>query len=481
MIDLFRTLKKNKIKKLSNSERLALLQVIAAIMIIIFTTLRLPLNDYVNGGLALITASILLFSGIKRNTKKITLYEQTLNYIFNEVETSFDSFVDYIMSKRENVHTNKAFEDEIIKKARYGSRETKRKLARSLHFFNMMDKELTKEIIRILREDIIDKTNTDIRRRTVESLLSIIQMQDSFKKRRRYARYFLNYFNYYFKDEIYTGIACIEALFYCYKYVFSKNSLKQKVKKRYEKLVIDYSIQNNNPEESMSLKKVWDILETMSDVSHSSEKLTYIEDRSINGTDIEKLVIVKNLFYLCPNFPNCITDECVNSPYWTIIASMLRRYMQDDNRYLSMPTVRYFDCLCRLLKYEDCREEALVIIRHYFNTDNIIILRTVFDKILLLKDYAGKYADNILNELVNNLNTILEESINNIKRAMDKYPRAYKFFELYDGRKKVRKINVCSDDDFELANDENLANICNRIKKHTDYLKFMGYVKSHIR
>lgn len=387
-----------------------------------------------------------------------------------------------------------AFNEILYNIAKEGSYENKRKLSRALPYLYDIDRELVKKVLTVLRGDTY-KGNTDIRRRTIEAALTIIQKSGSGRESRRRYHELKEVFGYKTYDDAYTSVACIESYFYLYTYVAKNKRQKRRISDEYNKLraatvrAVDAEVGKVDEKFKEEIDDIWTALSdlvTVSKVENENYKQakTNLEEIINGSSKYPKLAIIKNLYYSCPCYPRCLVEKnCTvgTSSYMMNKILGFLTQVQNNDIFLAMPTVRYFDCVCNNVRSGDAKDISKHIIFEYFNHDNLLIMQTAFDKFAKLVSTDKKFASEIAHILLDNLTEQAEKNINDIKtiiEGLDENKRS--LYEIYHGRLKVKfKYDYCNTR-LSVESDEELCMINDKINEYHDEIKFIGKVKKLI-
>ncbi len=445
-------------------------------------------GNIINGIAILVVFSI-------ENSRNVKYYELTGQFIFNKLGESFSSFMDFLMSeeyKKMPFDEHNVFHDKLLELAETDNYDIKRKISRALPYLYEIDKAMTCELVEILRNDM-HNDRTDIRRRTLEAMVTIIQKQVSKRKRYALAKKFFKHFRYHEGDDSYTIVACIENFYFVYDFVFTTADDKQECLDAFAELkeAVNraFLAQVGVIEESLcaDMDNIWESLVALSalgDINRNYylEKRKFIDNVIVNGAKFSKLAVVKNLYYTCSSFPECLHNQrCVasNSKYMMDKINRFLTNALDQDVFLAMPTVRYFDCVCNNICKGEARTVARAIIREYFSSEELIITQTAFDKFAKLLANDRDFAKEILAELLKEESNQVDTDSKQIKDKIDALPDDKKqYFSVETGRIKFktamddthRKRNSRS------ANDE-IKEIDTLIKHYNERVRFIGKIK----
>jgi len=407
----------NKVlKRFKLSEWLIISQIVLSMGTLFLTTiLGSDIIDIVGLIGNVINGAVLIVVFFSENSKNIKSHELMGQFIFNQVGDNFGAFMDFLMSDQyENIPFDErnVLHRKLIEMAQSDDYDIKRKLSRAIpHIFDI-DQKMAMDIIEILRKDIYND-RTDIRRRTLEAALSIIQRQPNLKKQKKYAQKFFDLFSYHKYDDSYTIVACIECYYFVHDFVFSKKEIRRCLA-AFEELKKDtiraYELGIGCVEECLvnDMGHIWDVLSalsTMQSIKHPNyaECKRLIDETLIDGAKFSKLTVVKNLYYTCEGFPECLSGckcNATSSKYMMEKISGFLNNMMDNNIFLAMPTVRYFDCVCNNICKSEAKKVARSIIHDYFASDELLIPQTAFDKFSKLLKEDSFFALSVLQELL---------------------------------------------------------------------------------
>lgn len=487
---------KNLIKRFKLSEWLLISQVILSIATLFLTTyLGDTIIDLVGLIGNIINGVALMLVFFFENSRNVKYYELTGQFIFNKLNDSFSSFMDFLMSdeyKKRPFNEHNVLHDKLIEMAQSNDYDAKRKISRALPYLFDLDKKMTMEIVSILRKDVY-KGRTDIRRRTIEALITILQKQAKHKKQKKLASKFLKHFTYCDLDDSYTLVACIEGCYFLFDYVFDNLKDKNKCKDVFNSLKADayraFIAGWGYVEECIvsDMDNIWNVLSALSGlqnirIENYIQNKNFIENILVSGQKFSKLVVVKNLYYTCEGFPECLSGQSctVNTSKYMLdkINSFLTNAI-DKDIFLAMPTVRYFDCVCNNICNCGARETAKSIMREYFLSDELLITQTAFDKFAKLLNEDKDFAKEILTDLLKEEQEILHNQSNNIVNIISQLPETKKsYFSIVQSRLKFKSSLENSHSARSLANsDEQIKEVNDLINNYNERVKFIGKIK----
>ena len=363
----------------------------------------------------MINGIVLIVVFFFENTKSVRSHELMGQFIFNQVGENFSAFMDFVMSDaydRTSLDERNILHSKLVEMAAGDDYEIKRKLSRAIPYIFDIDKGMATDIIEILRGDLYND-RTDIRRRTLEAVLTIIQRQPVLKKQRRYAKKFFDLFAYRKFDDAYTIVACIECYFSIYEFVVAPKDKKQCLES-FEELkqsaVRAHDLGIGYIDDSIvgDMDHIWQVLVALSSLqdirrADYAESKRLIDETLATGGKFSKLSVVKNLYYSCEGFPECLCGHKCTVASSKYMMSKIHGFLTDaiDNDvFLVMPTVRYFDCVCNNVCKNEAKSVAREIIRGYFSSDQLLIAQTAFDKFAKLVKVDSAFAGEVLADLI---------------------------------------------------------------------------------
>lgn len=487
---------KKILKRFKLSEWLLLSQVLlSGITLILAAYLGDTVIDIIGLVGNIINGIVLIVVFFFENSKNIKYHELTGQFIFNKVGESFASFMDFLMSDeyaKSDLDERNLLSAQLIKMAEEGDYDTKRKLSRALPYLFDVDRKTTADIMALLRKDIYND-RTDIRRRTIEAALSIIQRQPSQKKMRRYARRYLPLFSYHKYDDGYTVVACIESYYFLYAFVFTRaadkqrclegfNALKQAATRAYE-----LGIGSVEPAIIGDMDNIWDVLcslSAMQDINHPDcaacrEK---IDATLSGGAKFSKLSVVKNLYYTCEGFPECLSGHKCTASGSKYMMNKIHRFLTaalDNDVFLAMPTVRYFDCVCNNVCKGDAKAVARAIIEEYFSSGELLITQTAFDKFAKLLKEDTAFARDIILEMIAKENKHAAKASAEILSCLEKLPEHERaLFTVEAARTKFKSMLSPSYrplTDGQISEEAKAVDLM--IDSYNDRIRFIGKIK----
>ena len=486
---------KNFFKRFKLSEWLLLVHLLlSAVTLALTAFLGDTIVDIIGLAGNIINAIAILVVFSIENSRNIKYYELTGQFIFNKLGESFSSFMDFLMSeeyKKMPFDEHNLLETKLCEFARYGDYDTKRKISRALPYLYEVDKSMTVEIMEILRDDLY-QNRTDIRRRTLEAMVTIIQKEDNPKRKIKIANKFFDFFAYHDRDDSYTITACIENYYFVYEYVFTSPADKERCLEAFEKLKSQVKlaceakvgeIDDCLPDD---MDNIWKVLSTLSNLKTVNKDYalgkSFIETVITSGQKYSKLAVVKNLFYTCKNFPSCLNSHACTAVGSSFMMEKIHRFLTnalDSDMFLAMPTVRYFDCVCNNVTNGEAKNTARSIMREYFSSEELIIPQTAFDKFAKLLYTDRPFATVIYNELLSAVSskaTTQSQEILDKLNALSEDKRA--LFSVDNGRLKFKTVGDVTpylknkspeNDDVRLVNMQ--------IQRYNERIKFIGKIK----
>lgn len=487
---------KKMVKRFKLSEWLIICQLISSIIALILSNA----NNYIADAFGLVwnifNSIAILIVFLRNNAKNYKSYEITGQFIFSKLGNSFSDFMDYLMSdeyKPNSFEEQSLLQDSLYSIAKDGSYEDRRKISRALPYLYNIDKKMTYSIACVLRDDIFDE-NTDIRRRTIESALSIIQNTVGTNKQKKLYRKYKHLFGYWDMDDSYTIVASIESYFYCYSYIADSEKEKKAILKEFniykEKVIAAYNAGIGRIRDTLieDIDTIWDVLMSLYKIGHTSpaehaDSRKFVEEiiKGESGT-FAKLAVVKNLYYTCKSYPNCLNQKSCpasSSGYMMTAINYFLTSQLEGDIFLSMPTVRYFDCVCNNLHQRSTRKISLQIMQNYYTHSNMLINQTAFDKFARLMSEAPDFGREILSELLENNTELLKEESNNLQEKINQLPpEKQEYFSITQGRTKIKKVNCSTYKQQQYReSDDQIREIDAMIDAHHDRIRFISKIK----
>ncbi len=476
------------------SQYLLLAQVLLTVATIALkgTTDGTDIVEYVSMGWSLVNGVVTLVVIMLENRQNLKYYEVTSQFIFHKLSNNFDEFMDFLMSdeyKKTTETEQKLFHDGMLETVVRGDYETRRKISRALPYLYDIDRGLTLRIAQRLREDIMGG-KTDIRRRTVEAVLTIIQKAEEPNDARRRARRFLDFLHYHEDDDVYTVVALVESIFYISRFLGEKEPWREEAHRLLESLKANVEQVRETDETQLSSAEIDEIFATLSSLADISSGTVAsvkaakqaIERTLREGSRYAKLAVVKNMYYTCKGYPECLRTRSCSASCGTYMMEKVHSFLTsaiDSDVFLAMPTVRYFDCVCYNLHKHDVGRIAKKIMYEYFTSDNLLIMQTAFDKIAMLISDDRGFASHVVSELLSRLEETARAESLSIVEAVSALPAdAQVYYRVTEGRKRVKRQGTASYHDVKLREErEELAAIDRQIDQHAKTLSFIGKIK----
>ena len=489
---------KNFFKRFKLSEWLLLVQIVlSALTLFLTTVLGDSIVDIVGlvGNIVNGIALLVVFS--LENARNIKYYELTGQFIFNKLGENFSSFMDFLMSeeyKKMPFDEHNVLQDKLQEVARTGDYEVKRKISRALPYLHEVDSKMTLSLIEILRSDICNDS-TDIRRRTLEAMHNIIQKEPRKSKQIKLARKFERFFHYHQYDDSFTIVACIEYFYFLHDYIFISDADKVHCRANFEKLkqstrrAYDAQIGTVSADLCEDMENIWSTLcslSVMRDVTREDycEKRRFIEQILSTGGQFSKLTVVKNLFYTCKNYPTCLLDKKCTASGSRYMMEKINHFLAnalDQNVYLAMPTVRYFDCVCNNIHRTESKDAAQNIMRGYYCSDVLLIAQTAFDKFGKLLELDPLFAKEILADLLEEEQQQADDQSQQILEQIEALPPQRKdYFLAKPGRMKFKIQGTQTRKQRTVRSGfDDVKEIDQMIMDYQDRIRFIGKIKKY--
>lgn len=489
---------KNFFKRFKLSEWLLLGQLLLSSLTLFLTTIWgdsivdiVGLVGNIINGIALLVVFSL------ENSRNVKYYELTGQFIFNKLGENFSAFMDFLMSeeyKHMPFDEHNILQEKLLEMARTGDYDVKRKISRALPNLYEVDRKMTMALIEILRSDFY-QNRTDIRRRTLEAMLTIIQKEPRKRKRKALAKQFDDFFRYRDYDDSYTIVACIENYYFLHDYVYTTEEDKALCRRDFEKLKQDafraFQARIGGIETVLcgDMDNIWAVLSALSvlrDVTHEDyqEKHQFIESVLTTGAKFSKLTVVKNLFYTCKNYPECLRGHSCTVSGSRFMMEKINHFLTnalDQDVFLVMPTVRYFDCVCNNVCRSEAKETARNIIREYFSSDVLLIAQTAFDKFAKLMERDSAFGKEVLAELLEEETEQAMAQSLTIKERIDALPQEQRqYFLVETGRLKFKSLGSSTRKQRAVRDScEEVRQIDTMIQSYHERIRFIGKIKKY--
>jgi hypothetical protein len=234
------------------------------------------------------------------------------------------------------------------------------------------------------------------------------------------------------------------------------------------------------------MDNIWKVLSTLSNLKTVNKDYAkgkeYIEWVIASGQKYSKLAVVKNLFYTCKNFPSCLTSHTCSAVGSAFMMEKIHRFLTnalDSDMFLSMPTVRYFDCVCNNVTNGEAKNTARAIMREYFSSEELIIPKTAFDKFAKLlatdRPFASTLYDELLTSVSNRATTQSQEILDKLN-ALSEDKRA--LFSVESGRLKFKTVgDVTPYLKNKSPENDDVRAVNMQIKRYNERIKFIGKIK----
>lgn len=309
---------------------------------------------------------------------KMKIMGLSIDYMLNQGGVTLDDVMGILISnklKKRIVDPTRNFFETIEKLCINGNPEQRRRVAESLPALYRLNKKGTKDIIeKKLRNDFDDaEWHDDNRRRTVEALLYLPKKENDFVKKIIRLR---------LHDSIYTIIAIVEIISMTKKFKIDEktellNRLKKEVKTfQLGQCVLDFIQEAETFLGDLTLKE--------KDVLIRCNFMREIFKHS--KSNYMKILISKNILYICPNRKKCLKmDECQDPVTCASCIFELFDLCFDsiNHENIRRPMAKEDVCFCLLsmLEHTACRNEARRRIISLIKEQDMIIAITVFDYI----------------------------------------------------------------------------------------------------
>lgn len=245
--------------------------------------------------------------------------------------------------------------------------ETRRRIAAALPALLRLDLTLGESLVQILRQDWDDKWKTDIRRRAVEALPSILHEDPGFVKES------LRIFD---GDELYTTIAAVEVL-----HSMCNKRHQKAVVKLFRSLLDEMEDRRYSGLETEAIRTLWTLLNSSQRDRYGATGI-FREYRDSANVYVQ-ICVARNVRRLCPGYPVCRKrDYCVGRP--NLVLGFVNAFLdpeRDHNVRRPMARQESLDCLLNLLGSPLHRAQVREVIWQLIKDDDAIIPTGTFDKI----------------------------------------------------------------------------------------------------
>ncbi len=338
---------------------------------------------------ALIIALLPIYVNATKKKQDVRIMAFTSQYLLEEDKSKVDDLLDLLITgkwKSYKLDPVKTFFGSLEDLSKNGDVEIRRRIAEALPALFILDVESSKKLFYILRQDYDESFwKSDIRRRAIQSLSNIIEIDKEFVLNNLYIRS---------KDEIYTVIAIIEVLAIIRKDKPKKaNNIYNIIRKGIE----DYSF-----EEQEAIESLWKFIEMVD----KDKRKTILELERLKETDniTFAICLARNFRKLC-NYPRCMEENFCSSDFSDKILNYMVFFLNpsnDDN--VRRPICRCLDCLLLIFsqKSHPCYEQAKRLIWGIFTDKDIVIRLSALDKLDNLYDINSIYCHQLLSYLIQN-------------------------------------------------------------------------------
>lgn len=487
------------LKRLRLTHILLIIEILTGSITLILKALGVAFADEIGPLWNILNSLLLLLAYLSESRKNERYYELAGHFIFGKLGENFSSFLDFMISedyKNDTVSERLYFKEKLKNISQNGEYEQRRKLARALPNFYSVDKENASKILETFRNESMTDISDDLRRRSLEAILLLIQKAPDKKEQRRRYRRFKKHIKYVQGDDAYVIVALIELLFFVQKEVV-KESQKKKIdamfielKKDVAKAINDKTkdVPANMCEEISNGIKVLELLRRVGETNGAREEECVSEIKKLlaEAGFYTELIYIKNLCYTCSGYPECLKcDKCpVNyTPKYLLDASfagLMRPIEKPDDVFLVMPASRYFECACNNLSSKTFRKKAQTILTGYYTSPILLIIRSSFDKLSKLYKKDPAFAAEVTKDMTESLTIKLKENSKVLDEMLAALPCEKRdYYTVTSGRKKYHeKENLNFEQKMDKAADKGCHEVEKAIDRQNDLLSFIGEVKS---
>lgn len=280
-----------------------------------------------------------------------------------------------------------SFFDILEIKCQNGNVEEKRRIAEAIPMLYHIDRNGTKKLTEILRNDYDDIYHDDNRRRAIEALKYYNKVDASFIKKMLVIRE---------GDSVYTVIAIIEIILFT-------NVIKSKNKEsELKKLNSNLQINHFTEDQKKFFEEVITFFTTIQELTSYNQIETlqqYYTKMFFNSKFYMRILIAKNMISICPFHEQCRKkNACLNNHSKKIIIDFFDLCLKNEKnvrRPMAKEDVCY--CLLRMMKFPEFRDAAKERIIRLIKDNDQIISTTSFDYIYDIYDTDIKLYKEIMN------------------------------------------------------------------------------------
>lgn len=435
------------------ARRFAKVKYIVAVIKVVISLLAILAYFYANNVMFLLVPLFLtllgellvtvdLFSGEFNNAR---YYEQINKFSFGKLNSDTGEFLDFLISdgiKKETVKERETVR-KILEKITgpEGTYEDRRKLVRAIPNLYKIDKNEAIKLLKQLRYLSGNPMNKDIRRRSIDSALILVEQGEKLGKYYRYARVRkILYPADGNKDDLFCAVSLAEALMYMRESFFWGRS--KHIENRIKEL--EKYISNNNAsyckasskDTTVEIDEAYDLLKKIKTLS--GEERTAAENelnKMLSKKDYATtLFIIRNLRITCPGYPSCVgLGKCGEDPQSLFLINKVyellgKKNVEDEQIDLIRPVVRHFDCVLNNMSGPaDKKVLAEKTMKRFFSNRDYLINRTAFDKFGLLVDRQPDFVSAKMHSILDSVN----------KKILAKYDEQDALFKTMDKNEKM--------------------------------------------
>lgn len=349
--------------------------IIGIIALLLYVFNLLDLLTLLKVLLGLLVAFLPLYLHLIKKRDQVILISFTSKYLLRKEEAVDELLGILITGRWEKLKTDpiEEFFNCLKRICEEGSVEMRRRIAEALPALFRIDLERSKGIVEILRKDWDERFKSDNRRRTIEALSYIADIERDFVKEN------LQIID---GDEVFVIIAITEVLD-----VWRRKINKKEAENLFKNLMMEMKERGYHEEEIVAVSELWNLLHIIH--SNPSQAIRRIEELKRTSNIYIQVGIVRNLKYF-KNFP-------------LIVLNLIEYFIQEDkNKHVRRAVAKEdsVEYLISLLHDKQFSEKAKSIILKLINDRDETIRIATFDRIERILDIDIEFGRKILQNII---------------------------------------------------------------------------------
>ncbi|MDD4110765.1 MAG: hypothetical protein PHS54_04350 [Clostridia bacterium] len=371
--------------------------IVLFLIVFLFILEKIDIVTFISSLTTYLLLMLAIIKAIVEKHDKSVLVSFTTKYLLEPDKSRIDDILGVLISgklARLKINPLDDFFETLNSIADNSDYETKRRLSEALPALFQLSFKRSQLVFFNLRDDIKGVSNTDIRRRAIESLSYLPSSKTKF---------ILENLDFKDSDEVYVVFPLIEVLNGLKKHIFFK---KERIDEKYIQIKDNFS--KVFPNDMNNLDIIWENI-ALFEINRSESLKKCTEILSTNNVFL-KIFISRNYRLLCKDNKNCLISKRCRCNNQKEIISIIEKILIDNNKNVRRPLAKELslECLCLLVKNKSIQDRVLSVLKTLFTDTDSIIRITAFDKIDNLLESKNKI---IKAFAIDNLNFIKDTEV----------------------------------------------------------------------